>query len=123
MTGLPHRRERNARSRCAATRTSRSKRIISDWSTLSVAELVVLVIFVGESLGHDQSLGRRLSDVFVVGIGELAENLHRFLRVLKVEWVYSVERRRLGALLSTLPDQRWAEVRAAMLYAFGLDRR
>ena len=42
--------------------------------------------------------------------------------VLKVEWVYSVQRHRLGALLSTLPDQRWTEVRAAVLYAFGLDR-
>ncbi len=42
--------------------------------------------------------------------------------VLKVEWVYSVERHRLVALLTTIPDQRWTEVRAAVLYAFGLDR-
>jgi mRNA-degrading endonuclease toxin of MazEF toxin-antitoxin module len=41
--------------------------------------------------------------------------------VLKPEWISSVERTLLGPWIATLPDQRWPEVRSAVLAALGLD--
>ncbi|MCP4592258.1 MAG: type II toxin-antitoxin system PemK/MazF family toxin, partial [bacterium] len=41
--------------------------------------------------------------------------------VLKPEWMRSVERTRLGAWITSLPDNRWPEVRDALLHVLGLD--
>jgi mRNA interferase MazF len=41
--------------------------------------------------------------------------------VLKPEWVRIVERRHLGPLIASLPENRWSEVRAALLDVLGFD--
>jgi mRNA-degrading endonuclease toxin of MazEF toxin-antitoxin module len=40
--------------------------------------------------------------------------------VLKPEWVRTVERALLGALIARLPESRWIEVRTALLNVLGL---
>jgi mRNA-degrading endonuclease toxin of MazEF toxin-antitoxin module len=40
--------------------------------------------------------------------------------VLKPEWIRSVPRGELGPLITTFPDRRWPEVRAAVLDVLGL---
>lgn len=41
--------------------------------------------------------------------------------VLKPEWIRAVERTELDRRISSLPEQRWLEVRRALLHALGLD--
>ncbi len=41
--------------------------------------------------------------------------------VVKPEWIRAVERERLGPLISTLPRQRWPEIRQSLLYILGLE--
>jgi mRNA-degrading endonuclease toxin of MazEF toxin-antitoxin module len=41
--------------------------------------------------------------------------------VLKPEWIRIVERRHIGSLIATLPDDRWSEVRAALLNVLGFE--
>ena len=41
--------------------------------------------------------------------------------VLKPEWIRSVERYELEHLIATFPDDRWHEVRRALLFVLGLD--
>jgi mRNA interferase MazF len=40
--------------------------------------------------------------------------------VIKPEWIRIVERRHLGPLIATLPDERWPEFRQALLSVLGL---
>lgn len=39
--------------------------------------------------------------------------------VLKVEWIRIVDRVHLGPLIATLPEQRWEQVKAALLDVLG----
>ena len=39
--------------------------------------------------------------------------------VLKVEWIRIVDRSHLGPLIATLPEQRWEQVKAALLDVLG----
>lgn len=41
--------------------------------------------------------------------------------VLKPEWIRIVERKYLGPLIATFPENRWPEVRAASLLVLGFD--
>jgi mRNA interferase MazF len=41
--------------------------------------------------------------------------------VLKPEWVRSVERALLGPRIASFPNNRWREVRSALLQVLGLD--
>ena len=41
--------------------------------------------------------------------------------VLKPEWIRAVERTYLGPRIGGLPDERWMEVRTALLKVLGLD--
>ena len=41
--------------------------------------------------------------------------------VLKPEWIRIVERRQLGPLIASMPEQRWGELRAALLDILGLE--
>jgi mRNA-degrading endonuclease toxin of MazEF toxin-antitoxin module len=41
--------------------------------------------------------------------------------VLKPEWIFSVERSMLGPTITTLRQERWPEVRTALLRFLGLD--
>lgn len=41
--------------------------------------------------------------------------------VLKSEWIRTVERKYLGQLIATLPENRWPEVRAALLDVLGFE--
>ena len=43
--------------------------------------------------------------------------------VLKPEWIRSVDRNVLGPWLARLPDNRWDEVRTALLDVLGLESR
>jgi mRNA interferase MazF len=43
--------------------------------------------------------------------------------VLKPEWIRAVERARLGPLLGTLPERRWADVLRAVVQILGLESR
>lgn len=40
--------------------------------------------------------------------------------VLKVDWINSVDRAKLGPLLATFPNNRWPELRAAIILGLGL---
>jgi hypothetical protein len=40
---------------------------------------------------------------------------------MKVEWIRIVERAHLGPRIASLPEEKWPEVRAALLYVLGLD--
>jgi mRNA-degrading endonuclease toxin of MazEF toxin-antitoxin module len=42
--------------------------------------------------------------------------------VLKPEWIRSVERAHVGPYIASLPDQRWPEIRAALLTVLGFER-
>jgi mRNA-degrading endonuclease toxin of MazEF toxin-antitoxin module len=42
--------------------------------------------------------------------------------VLKPEWIRSVERAHVGPYIASLPDQRWSEIRAALLTVLGFER-
>jgi mRNA interferase MazF len=42
--------------------------------------------------------------------------------VLKPEWIRIIERRDIGPLIATLPESRWAEVKAALLNVLGLEQ-
>ncbi len=44
----------------------------------------------------------------------------RSISVLKPEWIRAVERSNLGDRLGTFPENRWPEVRAALLQVLGL---
>jgi hypothetical protein len=41
--------------------------------------------------------------------------------VLEPEWIRIVERKYLGPLIATLPENRWREVRAALLDVLGFE--
>ena len=41
--------------------------------------------------------------------------------VLKPEWIRSVERSALGPWITTFPENRWSEVRGALLLILGLE--
>ena len=41
--------------------------------------------------------------------------------VLKPEWIRTVERAYLGPRIATLPEDRWPEIRAALLSVLGFD--
>ena len=41
--------------------------------------------------------------------------------VLKPEWIRSVDRALIGPYIASLPEQRWPEVRAALLAALGFE--
>jgi len=41
--------------------------------------------------------------------------------VLKPEWIRTVERKYLGQLIATLPENRWPDVRAALLDVLGFE--
>jgi mRNA-degrading endonuclease toxin of MazEF toxin-antitoxin module len=41
--------------------------------------------------------------------------------VLKPEWIRSVERSLLGPWIASFPEQRWDEVRRALLHVLGLE--
>jgi mRNA-degrading endonuclease toxin of MazEF toxin-antitoxin module len=43
------------------------------------------------------------------------------LCVLKPEWIRIVERRYLGPLIAAFPENRWSEVRAALLDVLGFE--
>jgi mRNA interferase MazF len=43
--------------------------------------------------------------------------------VLKPEWIRAVDRRRLGPVIATLPEQRWPEVFRAVVNVLGLESR
>ncbi len=43
------------------------------------------------------------------------------LSVLKPEWIRAVDRVLIGPFIATLPEQRWPEVREALLLVLGLD--
>ena len=40
---------------------------------------------------------------------------------LKVEWIRAMDRNSIGAYIATFPDERWREVRAAVVHVLGLD--
>jgi mRNA interferase MazF len=41
--------------------------------------------------------------------------------VLKPEWIRTVERKYLGPLIASFPDQRWKQVRLALVDVLGLE--
>jgi len=45
----------------------------------------------------------------------------RAASTLKVEWIRAVDRRHVGPAFGSLPEQRWREVRDALLFVLGLD--
>ena len=40
---------------------------------------------------------------------------------LKVEWIRAMDRNSIGAYIATFPDERWREVRVAVVHVLGLD--
>jgi len=78
-------------------------------------------------LGNDDALPS-LAQVPVIPLSTQARGLRwevpltteDGLPALKPEWIRSVDRALVGPLIATLPDERWPEIRAALLDVLGL---